>query len=370
MRYVWTIAFLLVFCLGLVLAQAQPLTHSELAWKKRSLDCVPPPPTMVVIPGQIYTIPGSTNITVEIIPQQHVTSYTIWRQCGAVSNAFVLCPVTITNVTTTNLLTVYITNSVETSTNSTPPIYYISANSACGSNTPILITNIMAWYMADAGVTNLGSRVDTWGDQSGNGFHLTTNAASLGPVVAAASLNGLPTIRCDWDTPFSFQADTLVSPVMTNFVQPFTVVMVFRTKSDPTDFGFPPTQPARLIFSSSGSLHMQFASQVFMNAFLGDAEPGGGSAFGVGVSGAPILKNQWHTATVVANGANSKIRIDGVESTGDCGTGDLASGFFIGGRINVSRGYCDYAEIMIFPKVRSASEIAEDEGYLTNKWGL
>lgn len=53
-----------------------------------------------------------------------------------------------------------------------------------------------AWYRADLGITLVGSKVSAWGDQSGNGNHLTQSSDPLRPtyVSSVAARGGCPAV--------------------------------------------------------------------------------------------------------------------------------------------------------------------------------
>lgn len=62
---------------------------------------------------------------------------------------------------------------------------------------PVPMSNLKAWYKADAGVTLNGSTVSQWNDQSGNGNHLYQSTAANQPTFISDEGDGLPGIRFD-----------------------------------------------------------------------------------------------------------------------------------------------------------------------------
>lgn len=63
--------------------------------------------------------------------------------------------------------------------------------------TPLAISNLQAWYKADAGITLNGSTVSQWADQSGNARHMIQATAANQPTFTASAKNGLPALTFD-----------------------------------------------------------------------------------------------------------------------------------------------------------------------------
>jgi len=73
--------------------------------------------------------------------------------------------------------------------------------STASSFDPLTISNMLAWWKADVGITKDGSnKVTAWADQSGNGNTLEQQAATA-PTWTAATLNGLPVLAFNAATP-------------------------------------------------------------------------------------------------------------------------------------------------------------------------
>ncbi|MDO9187121.1 MAG: hypothetical protein Q7W13_13995 [Bacteroidia bacterium] len=68
--------------------------------------------------------------------------------------------------------------------------------------TPLDISNLQAWYKADAGITLNGSNVSQWDDQSGNARHMIQATASNQPTFTALAKNGLPGLTFDGTNDF------------------------------------------------------------------------------------------------------------------------------------------------------------------------
>lgn len=98
----------------------------------------------------------------------------------------------------------------------------LTLNIAGGAPTPPL-TNLLAWFKGDTGVTLSGSDVTVWADQSGNGYDLTPTGGDDKPTLATGVLNGLPGLLFDTTNGNAQLVNT--SAVMANN-GPFYVVAV------------------------------------------------------------------------------------------------------------------------------------------------
>ena len=61
-----------------------------------------------------------------------------------------------------------------------------------GGFTPAKLSNLIAWWKADAGISNAGLSNMTWADQSGNGYTLSIQQGQ--PTVTSSCQNGLPCV--------------------------------------------------------------------------------------------------------------------------------------------------------------------------------
>lgn len=97
---------------------------------------------------------------------------------------------------------------------------------SAGGGGSTLLTNLVAWYKADA-ITGLADNdpVATWLDSSGNNNHATQGAAADRPLYKTGIVNGLPVVRFDGVSDFlesAYSAADLPSAFQTWFA-------VFRT---------------------------------------------------------------------------------------------------------------------------------------------
>lgn len=68
------------------------------------------------------------------------------------------------------------------------------ANRSVGAFTPASIPNLKSWHDATTGITLVGGQVDSWADQSGNGYHLTAPSAADRPDYGSQNLNGITVV--------------------------------------------------------------------------------------------------------------------------------------------------------------------------------
>lgn len=78
--------------------------------------------------------------------------------------------------------------------------------------------------------------------------------------------------------------------------------------------------------------------------------------------------NDYSLVVGVFNGASSKIRVDGAETTGNAGIAGL-TGFSFGQKYDhTASGYFLLGELIVFDRELSSGTIAGIESYLTDKW--
>ena len=207
-----------------------------------------------------------------------------------------------------------------------------------------IVNGVQSLFQDAAGTTPVTADGDPVGkmlDQSGNGNHATQSVSGARPPYEISG-NGINSL--------SPEADFLESA---NFglQQPCTIVMAFFPKSV-SSFIFDglSVNTGSLFIINNGSLRA-YAGGVLL------------------ASNTPAL-NEWHIATIVFNGANSLIRLDGVETQGDAGTSDMGGVTFFrpGGTGNGAPQ--KNAGTIVRQGVLSSDEINSAETYLANIVGV
>ena len=129
--------------------------------------------------------------------------------------------------------------------------------------------------------------------------------------------------------------------------------------------------------------------QVLTTTNQSDLAIAGGTAFTVAMAGATattgptVADTDWHQHTLIYDGTGStnadklKYRLDKTSKTltfvgtVDSTTSASNNEFFIGNNVSGTNGLTGYiAEVILFNKTLSATEYANVENYLSNKWGL
>lgn len=217
---------------------------------------------------------------------------------------------------------------------------------------------IHAWFAADQ-ITGLvdGDPVATWEDSSIRGRDATQATSGFRPIYKTGILNGLPVVRFTPASEHGLQTATF------DALPAFTAFVVAK-HADGSPGGFQMAFGANAINADSGaSVHVLGTSTTNLITFAGTILNG------------PAPDTDWIRATAIHNGSNGVFDVDGSETSGAIGTrtpiiwtvGHHRQGAS-GSRGSFWNG--DIAEIIVYNRVLTASEIAKVEAYLAGKWGL
>ncbi|MCU0780567.1 MAG: hypothetical protein MUF04_05620 [Akkermansiaceae bacterium] len=221
-----------------------------------------------------------------------------------------------------------------------------------------LQTGLHAWFKADAGVTVTGGSVTAWTDQTANGFILVPPAT--GPVLTAASVNGLPALTFDGTR-------QLGGSLGAGALGDATVFAIFRTTVADSDndylytLGAPGTAGSQLTLSrrpGQKAYHYDGSAQ-----FL--------SAEGL------MPAAQWFVSSQVF-GARSATSHDlffngaAVMRTDSVGNYNPQSGTFVIGNwtTGATRFVGDLVELLVYDRALTEAERRSVEEYLRNRAGL
>ena len=213
---------------------------------------------------------------------------------------------------------------------------YVPAGGGVG---PDDIADLYVWFDASDAATftySSGVSVATWGDKSGNALHV--NAASGGDEPQRnGTLNSLATVV--------FDNDWMIrdSPPVTT--QPYTVFLVGKVATWAGTGKGLIGAPVRFLRGFNDLLYIE----------------AGGSA---GYS----LDTNPHLITAVFAGASSQQRIDSTQvGTDNTGTAGFTS-IRLGADQDINKLVGEIAEVVIYTRVLTATEIDDVEQYLTDKW--
>ena len=213
---------------------------------------------------------------------------------------------------------------------------------------PAALTGLKFWMdPSDAStVTSSGGRVSQVNDKSGSGHHVSQATAGERPAIGSATLNTQNVLTFDGNR-------SLVSAPLT-LAQPVTMFAVARS----ADGGAPNRQ---IIGNTSSYCPVFYTAGGSWRLYAG-AEM---------VSGVAV-DSSWHSLTGVVNTSSSEFRIDQTQVvTGNASTQEWNNeSFWIG---SSEHGYFygwigDIAEMIIYDRVLTNSEIGQVESYLDTKW--
>lgn len=223
--------------------------------------------------------------------------------------------------------------------------------------TPASIANLTFWIDASdaASITVDGSNnVSQWNDKSGNGFHAGQSNSAKRP-----SYTGSNQIKGRNVPNFDGSNDNLITTGTMSVSQPNTTFVVFKYPS-----GLSTT--TRYLFD--GSVNRQF---IIVATPTTPSQINFGAGTTVGITSLTGIENATSYVTSVFNGASSQVRVNGVQrSTGNPGTNGVGTALVIGAFQSQAGSFWQgmIAEILIYSRALSGSEITTLESYLSSKW--
>ncbi|WP_224247838.1 Ig-like domain-containing protein [Hyalangium gracile] len=206
-----------------------------------------------------------------------------------------------------------------------------------------------------------GAAVSTWVDLSGNGGDLGQTEANRQPIFKSAGLNGLPTVAFDGSTTAG-EGDYLRTAAFASALpQPLTVFFVYKAppvSANRTLLDAPPATGTQRIRVQATTVPVG-ALQLYTSAFT---SPGTAKTTG-----------SFYYVTAVYAGANSRLRANGLDETlnnRDPGPMGMA-GLMLAGRqdlLNTAFAQTEFAELLVFSRVLSDTELGQVEAYLMNRY--
>jgi hypothetical protein len=240
----------------------------------------------------------------------------------------------------------------------------ITFNVAATAPPPLSVTNgLQLWLKGDAGTTvGLGGGVTQWADQSGRGNNAAQPNETLAPVLTNGAVNGWPALRFDGtdDVLEVPDSDSISIPgdITSFFVARFTDFAVFRAIWSKTlgNFGAPIDF---YVVQGNGRLRLFRSNGATGGASTDSTLPFAANAFMLGgfdISGSSV--RHFYNGTLNGTGAVGV----GVDGNGPIRIGRRADG--------AVRMKGEIAEIIIFNRVLSASELTAVRRYLIEKYAL
>jgi hypothetical protein len=212
-----------------------------------------------------------------------------------------------------------------------------------------IVNGTQALFQNAAGtvpVTASGDPIGLLKDKSGNNISVSPSVSSYRPTYLIGA-DGVKSISADGVDDFLRSSDFGLS-------QPCTIVVAFIPIT-----GNSHTFVFDGLSVNSGSLFLANAGQP-VRAFAGASL----------LSQNLAVFNDWNIATVVFDGADSVIRLNGVEAQGDAGTGDMGGlTLFASGALSFFRPQ-NNGGIIVRNDRMSSEEISNTENYLASIVGV
>lgn len=217
---------------------------------------------------------------------------------------------------------------------------------------PTSIPDLEIWFDASdvSTITHSSNSVSQWDDKSGNGRHLTQATSSKQPTTGSATINGLNVLSFDGTD------DSMSCSYGGEIAKPQTIFMVIQGQS-----GVTRTVIDGLADPKRINVFMDTTYNMYAGLSLNS---------GVGTDGSTT-----HQFTCIYKSDDTgDFRINGVsEATGSIGPQTGSLGMLVAESIAGANNYqALYAEILMYSRELSATEISNVETYLQskNKWGV
>jgi hypothetical protein len=239
-----------------------------------------------------------------------------------------------------------------------------------GSAMAAVVTgDLNLWLKADAGVATDGSgNVTSWADQSGNAHDATPPSTSNEPLLVNNALNGNPVIQFSGAGQFL----SIAGQVLTS--QQFTILAVVNDTRSSGDGSF------REVFSNwSGtntttSVFLGTAGQSPVRARFTDDMGGANDPLHTQTGVGTISNPSSHFIFTGVSGATDAAIYQNSNQIADNGAPlslrDLTGTYNIGTQGGFEFWQGDIAELLVYNKELSASELQQDWSYLDQKYGI
>ncbi len=222
------------------------------------------------------------------------------------------------------------------------------------------ISNLEAWFKADAGVTYNGSdEVSDWQDFSTNSNDATQSSTTLKPLFVASAINGQPAVRFDGSNDKMETGATIV-----NGTSARTIFIVATNISNTGTYNVLMDLTDTVTTSGTNyAITTEVAVRISGNRVFNE---------GIGVGETKVL-----TVTNAASTTSSGIEayLDGVQATQASVSSQtintLSNPVRIGeAAFGASNCNCDIAEIVVYSSLLGTTDRQSVEAYLKNKYGL
>lgn len=219
-------------------------------------------------------------------------------------------------------------------------------------------SGLRMWLRADAGVSQSDGMVSSWSDQSGQANNLSQSNLVYQPSIVENAVNGLPIVRFSGNN-CSLQTTATVLSGST----PFTAFAVFRINS------LPGTNYQYIWWNGTDSTTAGYGQYISSAGKLRTSW--GGSTSQITLASPPTTGIWYRTCARYTPGAQ-EAWLNGASLTGNTpSSSNLAAGFAVG-NCAASEAYQgffgDVAEIMIYNRKLSDTEMQAVDTYLVSRW--
>lgn len=251
--------------------------------------------------------------------------------------------------------------------------------------TPADLPGLAAWYKADAGITTVSSAVSVWADQSGNGRDVTQGVAANRPAYGSETLNGIDVLTFDGSDWLNAAAVSTFNFLHQGDSTVFVVARTGNVANPDASYSFIGSNGTSPIFTGIVLIYDDRSILSRNNALLYQCTASiAGSYVARGLDNDKITPNAWKrlgVATDVDLPFADRLHgfVDGViySATVDTGTatspsaGDASYALQIGAAGNNLVPYLGaMAEVIMYSRKLSATEIGQVDDYLKAKWAL
>lgn len=221
------------------------------------------------------------------------------------------------------------------------------------NTSPIPLTGLWGWWKSDAGVTGTTS-VSGWSDQSGSGNDLSQGTTNRQPALYEDILNGYPVVGLKAAS--GSQARMITGSVFP-FVDGATVIMVASQNNTGGNADFDGTfceyTQGSVVFRDSSSDNVYLTINSDSGAYLSS-----------------LTNGTFYTIALTTDGVDITPYLNGVAGSGSSSelTVTQQPFYIFQNHLNANTGNKRFAEIIVYTRVLSGSELTQVFSYLQSKY--
>lgn len=221
------------------------------------------------------------------------------------------------------------------------------------NTSPIPLTDLWGWWLADTGVTGTTS-VSNWSDQSGGGNSLSQATTNRQPALYEDILNGYPVVGLK---AASGSQARMVTADIFPFVDGATIIMVASQNNTGGNADFDGTfceyTQGSVVFRDSSSDNVYLTINSDSGAYLSS-----------------LTNGTFYTIALTTDGVDITPYLNGVAGSGSSSelTVTQQPFYIFQNHLNANTGNKRFAEIIVYTRVLSGSELTQVFSYLQSKY--